>query len=378
MTARATGLADHARNRRRVRRATGIALRAGPMRKVTIAASLLADLLGYLRLQGVDADAVARRAGLPAHPDPSVRVSATTMYMLWTESIATTGDHDLGLHSGMSFQPGALDIVGYVMLSSHTALDAIRRGARLLQLLNDGLALDVERQATATTLRLRMLPVDGGALFSDPRQLVETILGGALHQVRLLTQRSVVPCAVHFRHARPSTGDGEHVRLLGIAPQFAADTDALVVANHDLDVRLQSANPPLLAAFESHAEAALAALHRQDVLSDRVLHEIVTQLKGEAPTIGQVARVLAMSPRHLQRGLAHEGTTFQSLLDDARRELSLRHLSLPDATVAKVAWLVGFSEPSAFNRAFRRWTGHSPRAAATRVPSAQDTARNRR
>jgi AraC-like DNA-binding protein len=332
------------------------------VRKVTIAASLLADLLGYLRLQGVDADAVARRAGLPAHPDPSMRVSATTMYRLWTESIATTGDHDLGLHSGMSFQPGALDIVGYVMLSSHTALDAIRRGARLLQLLNDGLALDVERQETTTTLRLRTLPVDGGALFSDPRQLVETILAGALHQVRLLTQQSVLPRAVHFRHARPSTGDREHVRLLGIAPQFAADTNALVIGNRDLDVTLQSANPPLLATFESHAEAALSALDRRDVLSDRVLHEIVAQLKGEAPSIAQVAKALAVSPRHLQRGLAHEGTTFQTLLDDARRELALRHLSDPNATVAKVAWLVGFSEPSAFHRAFRRWTGHSPRA----------------
>lgn len=365
MTARATALADRAKNRLLVRRATGIARRAVRVRKVTIAASLLADLLGYLRLQGVDADAVARRAGLPPHPDPSVRVSATTMHVLWAESIATTGDHDLGLHSGMSFQPGALDIVGYVMLSSHTAFDALRRGARLMHLLNDGVALDVERQPTTTTMRLRLLSVDGGALFIDSRQLVETILGGALHQLRLLTQRVVVPRAVHFRHARPRTGDREHVRLLGVAPYFGADTNELVIANHDLDVPLQSANPPLLATFESYADAALAALHRPDALSDRVLHEIVAQLKGEAPSVARVAKALAMSPRHLQRGLAHEGTTFQTLLDDARRELSLRHLSAPDATVAKVAWLVGFSEPSAFHRAFRRWTGHSPRADIT-------------
>jgi AraC-like DNA-binding protein len=69
-----------------------------------------------------------------------------------------------------------------------------------------------------------------------------------------------------------------------------------------------------------------------------------------------------MSARHLQRGLSSEGTSFQALLDDARRELAVRHLADPGATVANVAWLVGFSEPSAFHRAYRRWTGLSPRA----------------
>ncbi len=337
------------------------------MRKVTVAASLLADFLGYLRLQGVDARAVAARAGLSEQTDPSGRVDSALMYALWTEAIVATGDQDIGLHSGMSFQPGALDIVGYVMLSSHTAAEAVRRGARLMQLLNDGLALDVERSATTTTLRIRMLHADGGALFVDARQVVETLLSGALYQIRLLTERAVVPHDVRFRHPRPATGDSEHVRLFGFAPRFAADNDALVLANADLDVPLRSANPQLLAAFESHAEAALSALDRHDALSERVLREIVAQLKGEVPTIGHVAKALAMSPRHLQRGLAHEGTTFQTLLDDARRELAVRHLSAPDATVAKVAWLVGFSEPSAFHRAFRRWTGRSPRADSSRI-----------
>ena len=60
--------------------------------------------------------------------------------------------------------------------------------------------------------------------------------------------------------------------------------------------------------------------------------------------------------------MAAEGTTFQVLLDDVRRELAVRHVCEPNATVAKVASLVGFSEPGAFHRAFRRWTGHSPRA----------------
>jgi len=117
-----------------------------------------------------------------------------------------------------------------------------------------------------------------------------------------------------------------------------------------------------LTTFDQHATATLAALDNRASLVGRVNQELVTQLKGEAPTITMVASALAMRARNLQRGLAAEGTTFQVLLDDARHELAVRHLPEPNATVAKVAWLVGFSEPSAFHRAFRRWTGHSPRA----------------
>jgi AraC-like DNA-binding protein len=100
-----------------------------------------------------------------------------------------------------------------------------------------------------------------------------------------------------------------------------------------------------------------------ETIAGRVAAEVLARLKGEAPSIDIIARSMAMSARKLQRELAEEGTTFQAVLDEVRRELAVRHLEDPMATVAKVAWLVGFSEPSAFHRAFRRWTGKSPRAA---------------
>jgi AraC-like DNA-binding protein len=201
-------------------------------------------------------------------------------------------------------------------------------------------------------------------LSNDPRQVVETILIGIVHQLRLLTNRHVVPMSLAMRHPRPRSGEREHERLFGTRPRFGAEVDEVVIANVDLDVPLRSANQALLAAFDSHAEAALAALARQDTMASRTSAEIIAALKGEAPSIGVVARALAMSPRTLQRGLAAEGTSFQSLLDVVRRELAIRHLAAPDATVAKVAWLVGFAEPGAFHRAFRRWTGQTPKAAA--------------
>ena len=336
------------------------------MRDATVAPSIAADMVAYLRSTGVDADAACRRIGLDISTlsTRTSRVPGKVMASLWREALAATGDDDFGMHATIAANPGALDIVGYVMLSSRTADEALRRAARLIRLLNDGLALTVTRQRVGTRCQLAVLATSDEFLRTEPRQVVETILIGIVHQLRLLTQLNVVPLSIAMRHPCPRSGGREHQRLFGMRPRFGAPVDEVVIANADLDVPLRSANPALLAAFDAHAEAALAALTRQDTLASRASAEIVAALKGEAPTIDVVARALAMSPRTLQRSLSAEGTSFQSLLDGVRRELAIRHLAEPDATVAKVAWLVGFSEPGAFHRAFRRWTGQTPRAAA--------------
>jgi AraC-like DNA-binding protein len=336
------------------------------MAEVTVAASLVADMVGYLRARGIDADAVCRRAGVTAEmlTGAGARIPGRAMSAFWKHAIEATGDEHLGLHTTVESNPGTLDIVGYVMLSSRTADDALRRGARLIRVLNDGVAIELTREGARTHARVILLAPGDAYLREQRRQIVETILIGIVHQLRLLTRRPVTPLAIAMEHATPASGAAEHARLFGVAPRFLADRDQVTIANTDLDLALPSANPQLLESFEALANAALASLSAADTLRGRVSAVIVDRLKGEAPSIGVVARALAMSARHLQRGLAAEGTTYQSLLDEARRELAVRHLASPDATVAKVAWLVGFAEPSAFHRAFRRWTGQSPRAVA--------------
>ncbi len=318
------------------------------MREVTVAPAVAADLVAYLATRGVDVASVGRKAGLDASELPmrTTRVPGRAMAALWREAVAASGDPDLGMHATVAANPGALDIVGYVMLSSRTADEALRRG-RL-----------------GTHCGLTVLATDDEFLLTDPRQVVETVLIGIVHQLRILTQRAVVPMSVTMRHARPPGGEATHQQLFGVKPRFESDRDEVVIANADLDLPLRSANPALLAAFEAHAESALAALGARDSVAGRASAEIAAALKGEAPTIEVVATALAMSVRKLQRDLSDEGTTFREVLDGVRRELAVRHLADPNATVAKVAWLVGFSEPSAFHRAFRRWTGQSPRAVA--------------
>jgi AraC-like DNA-binding protein len=332
------------------------------MSHVTVAAAVLHDLTGYLRDRQIDLEPTLSAAGLGPPATWPARIDAALVGRVWQAAVAASGDPDLGLHTAVAFTPGALDIVGYVMLSCRTGREALERGARLLPLLNDGLSIELTSSAHAITVQLIVHRAFADAMGDSLRQAVESIMAGAVHQLRLLTERPLLPLAVSFCHAAPSTGLATHASLFGVVPQMAAATNALVLPVDPLAQPLRSSNPALLSAFEEMANEALAALSRTRTVSARVSRSIIDRLRGQTPTIAEVARELAMSPRSVQRALTEEGTSFQQLLDEARQALALRHLRDPNVTVAHVAWLVGFSEPAAFHRAFRRWTGRAPRS----------------
>jgi AraC-like DNA-binding protein len=357
------------------------------MRETTVAASLIADMLGYLERRGLPAAEACRRSGIdprllaPAGDgDPDVgaggadrRVPGSQAERLWPLAVAHTGDALVGLHMAEEFNPGALDIVGYVVLSCRTVGEALERLARYAGLLNDGFRLELVRDREEAYVRCTLVEGMDNYLLRGPgaegaRQVLDTVWAGVARELRALAAEPVAPRAVWFRHAGPPSeaARAEYRRVLGTpAVRFGAPEDRFVVAAADLARPVRSANPALLRAFAEHADAAWAALDRGGAAaaaSDRVTRVLARLLRGRVPPLGEVAGELAMSARNLQRALRDEGTSYQALLDDVRRELAVRHLADPAASAGQVAFLLGFSEPSAFHRAFRRWTGRTPSA----------------
>jgi AraC-like DNA-binding protein len=103
-------------------------------------------------------------------------------------------------------------------------------------------------------------------------------------------------------------------------------------------------------------------MERHGSRSHQVAEVLAGRLKGAVPPLSEIARAMAMSDRNLQRALRSDGTSFQTLLDEVRRDLAISHLADPATSAGQVGFLLGFSEPSAFHRAFRRWTGKAPSA----------------
>jgi AraC-like DNA-binding protein len=178
----------------------------------------------------------------------------------------------------------------------------------------------------------------------------------------LLGRQSVGPRfrleRVSFRHAAPAS-TAEHARIFEAPVVFGAPEDALVLPCSLLDEPMPVASERTVRHLDRLLDEMLAELPRRAALGEQVRAALAADLRS-GPTLEGVAARLGTTPRSLQRRLREEGGSFQELLDELRRELSLRYLGEPDLTLAEVAFSLGFAEQSAFHRAFRRWAGTTP------------------
>lgn len=164
---------------------------------------------------------------------------------------------------------------------------------------------------------------------------------------------------VRFPHTAP-LDISEHQRLFGCKLQFGWERSELVFARDLLDAPLVKADPTLQAILEAQVVSVIEKLPKGEATTDAVRRHLAGELGKGQPTLEQIAPRLHMSPRTLHRRLDDEGTSFRKILSEVRRELASRHLMERRLAIGEIAFLLGFSEPSAFHRAFKRWTGHAP------------------
>jgi AraC-like DNA-binding protein len=136
----------------------------------------------------------------------------------------------------------------------------------------------------------------------------------------------------------------------------------MLLPRRSLDRPLVRADAGLCAVLERHARELLERLPRATSLSGRIRQLVAGDLVKGVPSPAEVARRLHMSGRTLQRRLREDGTSHRALVDELRRDLAMRYLGEREIGIAEVAFLLGFSEASAFHRAFRRWSGTTPSA----------------
>lgn len=332
------------------------------MRKQSTSASvdLVKILVQYAAGQGLDPATLLAGAGLAAADLSAAggRVPARRLGELWRELVQRSGDPNFGLHVGVAGDRLASGgILAAVMANCATAAAALERLARYHSLATDFIQLRLERQGEWAAVVCAA--VDGGLALN--RHYSETVMCNLVLPLRRVTQGRVQPVEIHFQHPRP--GDTrEQEGVFGCRLVFDCDRNELILRGEDLDQPIFLANPQVLAALDGVAQEMLARLHPAGSWADRVAQRIHQGLvAGEKPGLEGVARELAISPRQLQNKLRAEGCTYQGVLDEVRKELALQYLGRPQLTVCDVAFLLGFAEQSAFNHAFKRWTGGSPR-----------------
>jgi AraC-like DNA-binding protein len=322
------------------------------------AAFLLRALVESARAAGVDVGQLLGAIGVaPAvMEDASGWVPADSMARAWHLATVQSGDADFGLHAAETMPPGTYGALEYAALSSTSLGDALRRVVRYYgALCSMGESTLVERGGLMRLdlrLRVEMTP-DAG------RHYVEHFFALLVTRGRLLTRGSMKLVGATFVHAAPAS-TSEHERIFRAPIEFGAGANELVVESASLSLPLRSANPALLEPLERAAATMLERRVADLVIRTRAV--VPEVLKTGEPGLSGAARRLGVSVRTLQRRLREQGTSFASILDEVRRELAQREVARGTMSFQEIAFLLGFSQASAFDRAFRRWTGRTPSA----------------
>ena len=309
-----------------------------------------------LELHGLDAIALARDAGLDlgAVPDPGQRLEIARFDALVAAAAARIGDPAFGLKAAECWHPANLGALGYAWLSSSTLRTGLMRLDRYWRILGEaGVGTIVE---TGDAVRFSYQKTAG-----DPAVApiyADVTLAILLAMCRMNAGSDLRPRNVALARNAPAD-PAVYENFFGCPVRFGAGENTFELATADANRELPTSNKVLAATFDQMLATELARLDKTDVIA-RCKTVILEQLTSGEVSEEVMSRELHMSQRTLQRKLSEAETTYRQLVDDTRRDLALRYVSDPSRSLTDIAFLVGFSQQSAFTRAFRRWTGRSP------------------
>ncbi|WP_313917160.1 AraC family transcriptional regulator ligand-binding domain-containing protein [Tahibacter sp.] len=319
----------------------------------TVSNPYVRTLLGVLDVQGVDVRAIVAALHLDtaALDDPNGRIAPEIVQRIWQHGLALTGDPLLGLKVAAAARPSTFRALGLAAMTSASLHAALSLMLRYYRLVSESGALTAQPQAdgdiaivyTEQLRRVRLLP-----------QQVEAIVGGILVMARGLSERSLMPTAVAFRHA--PLGDGKTYRhFFGCEVQFNAPAHALRLPAAELTRRLPQADADLHRIHCELLDRQLAGLPQAGSVTAFAKQWLAARTSG-AMRIDDLAQALGMSVRALQRALQQEGQPWTALVDNARRD-ALETLLRAGVSLDEAARQMGYHDASSLSRASRRWFG---------------------
>jgi AraC-like DNA-binding protein len=322
---------------------------------MSVSLNVMRALAVHLRDRGISTDDFLREAGLsralleqpnapPNHHDASRAVRAA--YTL-------TGDEALGLHVGMSAPPQMLSVAGQLLMACPTIRAALGEMQRYTPLLLRDTELHLREQGDRAHVVF-----DAPPSLSSSRFASEFTLALVLRVGRLFVPSYTAPIEVRVRHARPDYA-ALYDEAFGCPTRFGAEHDEIVFSAHWLDAAQPFADEALRLLMRQRAEDLLMAQKLRESVGTRVRNALRNSNLSEIDA-DRVARCVGMNPRTLRVRLRQEGVALSAIVDELRLEISQRELLRADTPIKQIAERVGFSEVSAFHRAFKRWTGMTP------------------
>jgi AraC-like DNA-binding protein len=339
MTARVSSLTERARGRAPAPAATRGQALSG-IRPIVDA---------FVRL-GCSRDALLSIAGLTLRDweDPDGILSDAACTALFCEAGRVLARPNLPLLVAEQIALGAFPLLDYLVLTSESVGHGLRHLARYLRLGNSPTELAIREEPG----RVRVV-AEAGNPFSN-----EFTLSLAVIHLRRETDDRFRATRLTFRHR--VNDEANYAQRLGCGIQCAAEEDALIISRAAWNLPLRRRDSVLQGVLRGQADDLLARRESDGTFASEIRRALRPRVAGGNVSLAAVSRLLATSPRTLQRRLAAERVSYQEVLDDVRREAAEHYLGDASLSVGEIGYLLGFSEPAAFHRAFKRWTGITP------------------
>jgi AraC-like DNA-binding protein len=330
----------------------------GESKGPTVQAWAVPHLIACVEAQGVDASSIRALRWLGDLGDPDVRVPEVAVEAAWRLAAELTQDDALGIHVAESLPRGAIDLIEYAFRSSPSLKAGLERVARYGRLLSDRLSMRIESQESGLLVLVR----DAVGSVAHPSRM-DFGLATLVRLARDTTGVGITPREICLAHQPPPT-TAEHTRFFGRRPRFNAGAASLIFSAEDAALPLRGADTALAEIVRKRLDKLLAAraLPTGNEVTTRVRRMMVEKFGEQTMTPDTVAEALSISRRTLSRRLADDGTSFRQLLDEVRADFARALLQDRSQSIADIAFFLQYSEPAAFHRSFRRWTGETPRA----------------
>ena len=326
------------------------------MQELRDAGVMLRLIYEAMKKKGIDTDAIFNRLGVDESYvfADQLRTPHSAQLYFWQVVEDVSGDPAIGLHLGQLLPAYKGQVLEYLFLSSPTFGEGLRRAQNYQRLLSDAANTDFFIDGDEACMVLDTASDEVRRL----KHFNECFVQGLITFFRSITDGTFHASRIEFEHTRE---EGQaHVRdILGCEVVFGADENRLYFPAHLLDHPSPHAEPELLALHERFASEQVARLEKKDIVGqvERIVAELLDS--GEV-TLDAVAERLGIKPRTLRTRLAEAETSFNQVLADFRYRLARQLLATTDESIDEIVYLTGFSEPSTFYRAFKRWSGMTP------------------
>lgn len=340
------------------------------LEETTISINYLALLIRLCEERNIPAQALLKDSGIDISILDSSHdfVNGEQYYKVLRNASLLLGDPTFGLYYGARTSITSHGILGYAFMSSKTLRDALQIMTKYHKTLFTLMDLQFIEETKNSYLRI----IFTTNLKGFENLMAEGIIAGFYTIFKsMFNQESNLhhefyanflknPAKVHFKQEEPEYSDF-FCKILGENVEFSKEFNQIVIPSSLLDYKLPESDPNTAKMAEQICRDILQSLEQRETYPEKV-RKIIFSYKESLPTFDQVAETLHLHPRTLGRRLKQYNTSYQIILDEVRKELALEYLSDTDIPIDDIAYSLRFNDASSFYRAFKKWTGRTPRS----------------